>query len=120
MAYSAVTDSGGAVTSFLALTTTFTVPSSCSNLFKDEGPSIVAFDPSWGLDIRPQDVCQPRAVTTWWNQGNLGTGGNDRTAVSLGPLLCPQGFSTVASWASDSSSTQAMCCPKYVLVPVDT
>jgi hypothetical protein len=103
---------GGVVTSWIPLTTSFASVSGCSNSYMLEGPSLVAFDPGYGLSINSDATCQPSAVTTWWKQARLGGGsGSGHTAVSILPLTCPDGWSTVATSISDSTTTQAMCCP---------
>lgn len=89
------TNNGG-ITSWIPLTTIFTPSSGCESYFRLNGPSLVAFDPSYGLDINPQVKCAPSAVTTWWEQGRLGGGLSEHTAVSIQPLTCPDEWSTVA------------------------
>ncbi|KAJ5833840.1 hypothetical protein N7474_002151 [Penicillium riverlandense] len=108
--YPAETHSG-TVTSFIPLTTIWTAPAGCSGSFRLDGPSLMAFDPGYGLDINTDVICDPPAMTTWWEQGLLGGGGAYKTEVSIGPLTCPDGYSTVASSVKDVSSTLAMCCP---------
>lgn len=103
--------SDGTVTSFIPLTTVWPSSSGCASYFRLNGPSLVAWDPGYGLEIDTNVRCAPPAVTTWWEQGALGGGGSEHTAVSIGPLTCPQDFSTVASSVKDNSSTLAMCCP---------
>ncbi|KAK2059380.1 hypothetical protein LY76DRAFT_570921 [Colletotrichum caudatum] len=111
-AYPPETDQAGTVTSFIALPTVFTPPSSCSSIYRLNGFSLVAYDPGFGLDIDSRVRCAPAAVTTWWEQGRLGiNGGEGHTAVSIGPLTCPDGWNTVATSAKDETSTLAMCCP---------
>jgi hypothetical protein len=102
----------GVVTSWVPLTTQFNAPASCSGKFRLNGPSLVAFDPGYGLDIDEDVICAPPAVTTWWEQGRLGHGNaNGHTAASLGPLTCPSGWSTVVTSRKNQFSTLAMCCP---------
>ncbi|KAI1498314.1 hypothetical protein F5X99DRAFT_393968 [Biscogniauxia marginata] len=109
--YPAETTSG-VVTSFIPLTSVFTPTAECTSYFRLNGPSLVAFDPGYGLDIDTNVRCLPSAVTTWWEQGRFGDAGDgDHTAVSIGPLTCPNEWSTVASSVKDGSSTLAMCCP---------
>ncbi|KAJ2902384.1 hypothetical protein MKZ38_000630 [Zalerion maritima] len=109
--YPAETGPSGDVTSFVPLTTRYTYSPSCSEAFRLNGPSLVAFDPGYGLDIDSDMICQPGAVTTWWEQARLGINQDEHTAVSLGPMKCPSGWSTLASSTKDKSSTLAMCCP---------
>jgi hypothetical protein len=103
---------GEDVTDWVPLTTAFSWSSACTGSYRLDGPSLVAFDPGYGLDIDPNVACQPPAVTTWWEQARLGVesqGGH--TAASLQPMVCPRSFITVASSIKHNSSTLAMCCP---------
>ncbi|KAK4236479.1 hypothetical protein C8A03DRAFT_45525 [Achaetomium macrosporum] len=102
----------GVVTSWVTLTTVFTPSIGCESKFRLNGPSLVAYDRGYGLDIDPKVKCAPPAVTTWWEQGRLG-GGNDagHTAASLGPMTCPNAWTTVVTSIRGASSTLAMCCP---------
>lgn len=109
--YPAETDSGGTVTSYIPLATSWSASEGCSSSFRFNGPSLMAFDPAYGIDVNTNAVCNPPAVTTWWNQGNLGGGGSEHTIASIGPLTCPGGFSTVVTSVKDTISTKAMCCP---------
>ncbi|KAK8055337.1 hypothetical protein PG993_000564 [Apiospora rasikravindrae] len=116
MPYPPATDDEGTVTVFVPLTTTFTAAPSCSTLFRQNGPSLVAYDPGYGLDIDTRaggGKCAPGAVTTWWEQARLGFNDDDghHTAASLEPLTCPDGWLTLASSQKDAQSTVAMCCP---------
>ncbi|KAK8050451.1 hypothetical protein PG994_012181 [Apiospora phragmitis] len=45
------TDAAGTVIVFVPLTTAFTASPSCSTLFRQNGPSLVAYDPGYGLEI---------------------------------------------------------------------
>ncbi|KAH8763293.1 hypothetical protein F5883DRAFT_463466 [Diaporthe sp. PMI_573] len=108
--YPADTDSGE-VTSYIPLKTVFAPPESCTSIFRQNGSSYVAYDPGYGLDINSNVICQPPAVTTWWNQADLGNAVSDHTVVSIGPLSCPSSWNTVATSVKDVSSTAAMCCP---------
>ncbi|KAI3324154.1 hypothetical protein HD806DRAFT_61599 [Xylariaceae sp. AK1471] len=104
--------SSGVVTSFIPLTTVFTHSVDCSSYFRKNGPSLVAFDPGYGLDIDSNVRCVPSAVTTWWEQGLFGESNDEgHTAVSLGPLMCPDAWATVVSSIKNGISTHAMCCP---------
>lgn len=110
--YPAETNASGEITSFIALPTVFTPPSSCSTVFRLNGFSIVAYDPGFGIDVDTRVRCAPAAVTTWWEQRRLGVyNGDGHTAMSIGPLTCPYQWSTVASYVKDEVSTLAMCCP---------
>ena len=102
---------GGEVTSWIPLTTVFTASDGCESVLRLNGPSLVAFDPGYGLDINGAVKCAPPAVTTWWEQARLGVGGEEHTAVSIQPLTCPDQWTTVATFRMNTSTTQLMCCP---------
>lgn len=114
-AYPAETNQAGTITSFIELPTIFTPPSSCSTIYRLNGFSLVAYDPGFGIDIDTRVRCAPGAVTTWWEQARLGIiTGEGHTAVSIGPLACPDRWTTVATSIKNEISTLAMCCPPYV------
>ena len=102
----------GVVTSWIPLSTAWPSSSGCADSFRLDGPSLMAFDPGYGLNVNPSVTCEPPEVTTWWEQGLLGGGDSSgHTAVSIGPLVCPESFVTVATSIKNYSSTLAMCCP---------
>lgn len=101
----------GTVTSFIPLTTAWPSSSECDHYFRLNGASLMAYDPGYGLEIDRNVICAPPAVTTWWEQGRLGGGNQYHTAVSIGPMVCPEAFSTVVTSVKDGTSTLAMCCP---------
>ncbi|KAJ5751805.1 hypothetical protein N7520_008722 [Penicillium odoratum] len=74
---SAQTD-GSTITSFVPLTTVYTFPSSCSTKYRLDGPSLMAFDPAYGMDVQTGVVCVPPAQTTWW-ESEVVTGTGDYT-----------------------------------------
>lgn len=108
--YPAVTDDSGDVVSFIPLTTTFSAPRSCSSIFRLDGPSLMAYDPGYAVEINSDVICGPPAVTTWWEQARLGVGPSDHTALSIGPLTCPGPFTTATTSVQDGS-TSVFCCP---------
>lgn len=99
--------------------------------------SIVAFDPDYGQSVDPGVRCHPDQVITLWNHAQtwdydiaLAAGGLPHfpkpnngtrhemvydttiiTALSLQPVMCPNAWSTVATFVVSSVSTQVMCCP---------
>ena len=99
------------VTSYIPLTSPWPSSSGCASLFRQNGPSLMAWAPGYGLDIDTKVSCNPPAVTTWWDQERLGGGGRYETRVSIGPLTCPSYFHTVVTSIKDGYSTLAMCCP---------
>ncbi|KAH6864714.1 hypothetical protein BKA58DRAFT_442790 [Alternaria rosae] len=103
----------GEVTSWIPLISTFTPLSGCESVFRLNGPNLIAFDPGYGLDIDENVDCVPSAVTTWWEQARLGVGGEKHTALSIQPLICPDLWTTVLAYVTDTSTIQIMCCPSY-------
>ncbi|KPM41817.1 hypothetical protein AK830_g4751 [Neonectria ditissima] len=102
----------GVETTWIGLTTVYTASAECRSQYRLNGPSLVAFDPGYGLDIDPSIICAPPAMTTWWEQGRLGRANDqDNTVVSLGPMTCPKDWITVVTSVQDEISTLAMCCP---------
>ncbi|KAJ5628946.1 hypothetical protein N7490_011174 [Penicillium lividum] len=102
---------GSTITSFVPLTTVYTFPSSCSTKYRLDGPSLMAFDPAYGIDVQTGVDCVPPAQTTWW-ESEVVTGTGDYTTVrSIGPIECPSDWSTLATSIKDSTSTAVMCCP---------
>ena len=82
--------------------------------------TFVAYDPSWGIWVDPAVQCMPsEAISSrypfpfyhdrdWhWRQQ-----GNPETKISLLPLICPDPWSTVATFVKSVISTQVMCCPR--------
>ncbi|KAL2829859.1 hypothetical protein BJY01DRAFT_254855 [Aspergillus pseudoustus] len=102
---------GDSATSFIPLTTAWPSSSGCASYFRLNGLNLVAYDPDYGIEIDTDVRCAPPAVTTVWNQEFLGGGYSDHTVVSLGPMTCPEHWSTVVTSVKDYSSTLAMCCP---------
>ncbi|PYI23511.1 hypothetical protein BO99DRAFT_439794 [Aspergillus violaceofuscus CBS 115571] len=113
--YPAKTNSG-TVTSYLPLTTAWPSSSGCASIYRLNGPSLVAWDPGYGLDVNSDVVCDAPEVTTWWEQGLLENGGTLPTRVSLGPFTCPEAFSTMKSSVKDAFSTLEMCCPSQYYI----
>ncbi|PYH44695.1 uncharacterized protein BP01DRAFT_383262 [Aspergillus saccharolyticus JOP 1030-1] len=109
----------GTVTSYLPLTTAWPSSSGCASYFRLDRPTLVAWDPGYGLDVNHNIACEAPEVTTWWEQGLLGNGGTLPTRVSLGPFTCPEGFATMKSSIKDAYSTLAMCCPSQYYVADD-
>ncbi|KAN0104457.1 hypothetical protein V8E51_010202 [Hyaloscypha variabilis] len=130
----------GEVTAWIPLTTDFSWSSACTGQFRLDGPSLMAFDPGYGLEVDTNVICQAPAVTSgfllsncsirsssllswsysvkhvivsgWWEQAKLGVATKEgHTAASLQPMVCPVDFSTLASSVKDLSSTLGLCCP---------
>lgn len=77
----------------------------------DEVP-IFAFDINVGLYADSNLICLPPQATAWWNQGDLGLIG---TTTLLGPVTCPEAYTTATTTVLNSQSTFVACCPSYVI-----
>lgn len=64
-----VETSGGGTVTYIPPTTAWSASQGCSSSFRFDGPSLTAFDPACGIEVSTNVVCNPPAVTTWWNQG---------------------------------------------------
>lgn len=102
----------GIVTSWLPLTTAWPSISQCDTALYNIGPdpvfSLVAYDPFFGLHVDTRLTCLPPAATTWWysqNQTPL------LTVTSIGPVICPEAYTTASTSDGGSGSTLVMCCP---------
>lgn len=105
--YPPVTNAG-IVTSWLPITTAWPSSAACSTLvWEGYPPYQVIYDPGYGISVDLSLKCLPPAATTWWEQdhSNLGT-----TSFSLGPIVCPQAYTTASTSVQDSSTFVA-CCP---------
>ncbi|KAG7109198.1 hypothetical protein HYQ45_017923 [Verticillium longisporum] len=104
---------GDMTTIWIPLTTAYPCHTSCSSLFwrldKEDSP-IVAWDPGYELWVDPSASCQPAAVSSWWHA-------EDRdedivqTRWSLGPLVCPEAYTTATTSDAGAGSTLVGCCP---------
>ncbi|KAG8162867.1 hypothetical protein KVR01_007345 [Diaporthe batatas] len=112
MAYRPPEFSTGTLTSWIPLITPYSMyATDCTSAFwrwRPEGTP-VAWDPGYGISVDPNLRCVPEAVTTWWDQNWLGS--NSETVVSIGPLTCPDPFTTAATISEDASRTRVACCP---------
>lgn len=105
--YPAVTV-GGTVTSWLPVTTAWSAPAACSTLVWEGYPPFLAVnDPGYGIYVDPGVKCLPSQATTWWEQDHSSYG---TTTFSLGPIVCPNAYTTATTSVLDSSTFVA-CCP---------
>ncbi|GJP92699.1 hypothetical protein AnigIFM59636_011501 [Aspergillus niger] len=109
--YPPETDSSGTVTSYMPLTSVWTASSGCESKFRLDGPSLMAWDPGYMLDIDTNARCCPPQMVTWWEQALLGVGGQYHTQMEIGPFTGPESWPTVASSIKNQYSTLWMCCP---------
>jgi hypothetical protein len=69
--------------------------------------SIGAFDPWYGQNVNTSLQCQAPQLTTWWDQADLSAS----TLWNLGPLACPNGYTTGSTQSVNAQSTILACCP---------
>lgn len=101
---------GGTVTSWVPITTVWPSQSGCDQSFWSYVPSTIAgWDPGYGMSVDASVSCLPEAATTWWNQERLGV--NRQTVMSIGPITCPEAYTTAMTSAQDATSTLVACCP---------
>lgn len=104
----------GTVTSWLTITSAWPMQAGCSSaLWNVWSTAIVAFDPGYGLGVDSLFSCLPPAATTWWEQSHTSYSG---TTFRLGPLVCPQAYTTASTSKQDETSTFIACCPSYVVL----
>ena len=109
------------VTSWLPLTTTFPYQSGCSSAIwarlgfvQSETFDAVAFDPGYGITVDPAVTCMPSQVTLWWETETAPVLNGLTTRYSVGPIVCPGGFTTAGTSVVNEQSTQVACCPSWV------
>lgn len=65
--------------------------------------TLVAWDP----DLGPR--CQPPEVESWWKStSEVGR------RLSIGPVVCPQAYSTAGTSVNQLGNTFVACCPRFV------
>lgn len=103
----------GTITStWIPPTTAYSAPASCSNLFREVGPTggtLLAYDPNCH-SLDSAYTCNPGPATLWWSQ-ELSTSFIYTNRISIGPMVCPYSWSVVQTSILGSSSTFLMCCP---------
>jgi hypothetical protein len=103
----------GVVTSWLPVTTAWPSIQQCStDIYSQLGGGVaLAFDPYYGRFINTQITCLPPAATLWWSRV-LQTPA--QTITGLGPLECPQLYTTGTTSVINPMSTFVACCPSQV------
>ncbi|GLA01985.1 hypothetical protein AnigIFM60653_001278 [Aspergillus niger] len=81
--YPPETDSSGTVTSYMPLTSVWTASSGCESKFRLDGPSLMAWDPGYMLDVDTNARCCPPQMVTQWEQNLLGVGGQYHTQMDI-------------------------------------
>lgn len=118
----------GIVTSWLPLTTPFPYNSNgacslgswaSSGNGPDRDSIALAFDPDSNYANQFANNCLPTEVTKWWNQRATTGHGGLATQYSIGPIVCPEIYTTATTSDLGGGSTQVACCPSYAS-PLDT
>ena len=102
----------GTTTSWISLITAPPIDPRCSNhLYSpdDTYHTLVAFDPH--LEATANMTCLPREADKWYMQKILPFGARTGTVTSLGPIICPNGYTTASTSRKDVTSTMIFCCP---------
>lgn len=102
----------GTTTSWLPLVTSPPTDPRCSkHLYNPDGAhyTLIAFDP-W-LEGAANITCLPREAAEWYTQRNLPFGATTGIVTSLGPMQCPNGYTTASSSKKNAASTMVFCCP---------
>ncbi|KAE9370251.1 hypothetical protein N431DRAFT_492375 [Stipitochalara longipes BDJ] len=111
MATRAAETNNGVTTSWVPLTTPGpTLSPECTSaiyLSPQNNASIGAYDPWYGQNVNTNLRCQLPQQTTWWDQSNLAAS----TLWNLGPLACPNGYTTASTASVNPISTILACCP---------
>ncbi|KAG9235598.1 hypothetical protein BJ875DRAFT_267019 [Amylocarpus encephaloides] len=101
------------ITEWLPVTTEWPAVKGCTDMnvyqvFGNGTTIIVAFDPEVGISLTKGLTCLPEEATISWNQ----TTEEPRfTVTSLGPIICPELYSTAVSSVVSSGLTSVLCCP---------
>jgi hypothetical protein len=97
----------GTTTSWLPMSTAWpSIPGCESSLWKFI-PTLAGWDPGYGISAQPGLSCQPPQVTTWWDR-NV----DASIQFSLGPVVCPEAYSTATTSLNAGGSTFVGCCPR--------
>ena len=109
----------GVVTSWLPITSAWPASTQCSYFYSRQGSGAIfnpplpfgatAFDPLFEQrHFEIQLECFPPAVTASLSQADLIS---PSTISSIGPLVCPQLYTTAVNSVHNSLSTWIGCCP---------
>jgi hypothetical protein len=104
---------GGIVTSWLPITSAWPSIPECAtggiySQLGGNGALAIADDPYYGISIDTALTCLPPVATSWWDQSSATP---LLTHISLGPIVCPGGYTTATTSAVNDISTFIACCP---------
>ncbi len=105
----------GVLTTWLPMSTAWPSSEGCeSSFWQVVSPTIAAWDPGYGIFVQPGLQCLPPQVTSWWDAVHLSSIDFSKTAISIGPVVCPEAYATAATSVNAASSTFVACCPRSV------
>lgn len=109
----------GVWTSWLPLTTTWPSEPGCDSAAwarYDIAPSVgfwpYIYDPAYGQSVANSPRCLPPEATQWWDGAS--TVSSTITSWSLGPIVCPEAYTTVSTSSVSALGTSVICCPSSV------
>lgn len=97
----------GTTTLWLRMSTAWPSISAYESTFYKNNPSILA---AWDPGLQNLS-CQPPQVTAWWDQSQMSID-LSATQYSLGPVVCPEAYSTATTSANSGESTFIGCFPR--------
>ncbi|KAH8667617.1 hypothetical protein BGZ60DRAFT_564800 [Tricladium varicosporioides] len=108
----------GTTTTYLPLTSAWPSINQCnSDIYWIPDGSAVIYDPSIGASntlLR----CLPPEATQWWLQSKPTP---QFTVTSLGPVVCPQAYTTAFTRIEGEGTTLVACCPtNYIFTELQT
>ena len=105
-----VETNAGTTTTWIPITTELPLVPACSAaIYSQQGDQgkLIAFDPFYyTIDTTFTTACIPPEATEWWNQPI-----NSSIVSSLGPITCPEAYTTAFNISASSGSTRVGCCP---------
>ena len=103
-----VETNAGTTTTWIPITSELPLVSACSAaIYSQDLGKLVAFDPFYyTIDTAFTTQCIPIEATEWWNQASTSS-----RVSSLGPITCPQAYTTAFNISASSGSTRVGCCP---------
>lgn len=105
--------SDGTITSWLPMSTAWPSVSGCeSQMFKFVPQILAGWDPGYELFVPGAATCLPPQMLTWWDADKLTLGiDTTKTKLSVGPIVCPEAYTTATTITNAGKSTFVACCP---------
>jgi hypothetical protein len=103
----------GTTTSWLSMSTAWpSIPGCQSSFWMLKPTHLAAWNPGYGIYVQQGLSCQPPQVTSWWDENHMNGIDTIATQFSLGPVVCPQAYTTATTTVNVDSSTFVGCCPR--------